>query len=143
MFRRYLARTPSCVTVPRVLANVVTSIPHACAAVGLPEPFTVEGPAPTPRLTALVPIQEPSRCLYVVVHSDAPEALALAAGATEAEAADILGEIANMVAGIVVAGTEYTLGLPVVFDSAPLVAPPSEVRVFEAGGARFCAGLLG
>lgn len=126
-----------------VLGLVIASIPTACSAVGLPDPLSIEGEAPQAEITALVPMTNESRCVFVAVQTADPDGIATVAGVTLDEVADVLGEMANMAAGISAAGTDFTLGLPVVFRGAALIAPPSAIRRFEVDGVEFAAGLWG
>lgn len=130
-------------TVWHVLADIISAVPNACAAVGLPSPLAIPGEALDPEFSAIVPVQDASRCMYVLVQTTDAASLAAAAGALASEAGDLLGEIANMVAGIAASGSEYSLGLPVVFRGTPVSAPPADTRMFESGGAAFSVGVLG
>ena len=126
-----------------MLGLVIAALDTACEAVSLPSPLSLESPTAPSVLTAIVPLMGESRCVYVAVGSTNPSSLAAAAGVGEEDAADVLAELANMIAGISSAGTELGLGLPVVFAGAAAIAPPSEMRAFFTGGAELSVGVWG
>ncbi len=126
-----------------VLGLVIASLETACEAVSLPAPLSLDSASSEAVLTALVPLMNESRCVYVAVGTSQPSSLAAAAGLDESDAADVLAELANMVAGISSAGTELGLGLPVVLQGAAAIAPPAEMRAFSTGGAEIVVGVWG
>lgn len=140
-----LAVRPGFDTVGVVLALVLDALAPAALAVGLPDPVPTQvgTPSPTDGMCALIPLTDGPHCLFLAVGTDNPSALAAAAGLDSADAPDVLAEMANVAAGVVVAGTEYQIGLPVVVDHRPLVAPPADERVFRVGGACLFAGVWG
>jgi uncharacterized membrane protein len=126
-----------------VLALVIAAIETACEAVSLPTPLPLEAPSSEPVLTALIPLMDESRCVYIAVGAAQPSSLAAAAGVGAEDAADLLAELTNMLAGISSAGTEFSLGLPVVFEGVARVAPPAQMLAFSTGSAEFVLGVWG
>ena len=146
LFSLYLATYHKAQTVVAVLLEVETAVLHACAAVGLTEPRATVLDSNQHALTAIVPMQDATRCLYISVSSSNPEALPAAIGVNQDDIspADVLAEMANLVAGVMAAGSDLTIGLPLVFAGDTLSSPPriSETS-FLSQDVSFTVSILG
>lgn len=123
----------------------VFAVQAAVTSVGLPTPVPAppDTPIPPMSLCAFVPVMFETRCVFVVVGSNDVEQLCELAYLDLEDGADLLAETANVLAGMIVGGTEYSIGLPIITGVRPLNAPPPTETVYMIGEAKLVVGTWG